>query len=179
MDKLTIWCLQSHERGHQSSFWLSLNSYYNRLSLAVTSQCESNKDLIRSHFCLGLNQSSVCTVFCLHPSLLQWLWAHMNHWWMNWGHLNIWPWNMPLPTQRIYDPPKDGNLTPRPPLFVTVSLSGAYNILLKRDVILLYLLRLCIHKSGRWWGSWKRGCSTTIKFNDGVISVLSIEVSCG
>lgn len=29
MDKLTIWCLQSHERGHESSFWLSLNSYYN------------------------------------------------------------------------------------------------------------------------------------------------------
>lgn len=36
MNQLTIWSLQSHEQGHKSSFWL------------------------------GLNQCSVCTVFCLH-----------------------------------------------------------------------------------------------------------------
>lgn len=28
-------------------------------------------------------------------------------------------------------------------------------------------------------GGLERGCSTTIKFNDGVIFVLGIEVSCG
>lgn len=89
-----------------------------------------------------------CTVFCLHyipgrsSSALTWITAQIN-----WSHLNIQPWIMPLPTARIYDPPADGSLIP-PPSFcnswVTRLLSGAYSILLNRKkgcyFILLYFI---------------------------------------